>query len=271
MNVGFVFTNYNNSSYTREAVKSLADSVYAEQYSVVIVDNNSMPEDVEALIGIKRDYPSIEVIYNQQNLGFFKGWNVGIEQLRRGKPALDFMVIGNNDLVFPQDFLKQLENCRSNLHSYAVVSPDLVTLDGVHQNPHVRHRISAFREFVWDLYYSNFALARLIQWAASLTRAISERKDYTSYQQAGVIYQGYGACYILTPVFFEHFETLWAPTFLMGEEYFLWKQLIDKGQQIFYEPGIVVQHHDHASTAKIPGRELWEIYRESHLIYKKHR
>ena len=271
MNIGFVFTNFNNSTYTREAVKSLEQSRFSEHYSIVIVDNHSRPDDVGSLQKIEVDYPRIQVIYNQENIGYFKGLNLGIRQLRNSIPQLDCIVVGNNDLVFPEDFFQQVVLCRDNLLRYAVVSPDLITLEGVHQNPHVRARISAFRELVWDLYYSNYLVAQLIKWGANATRALSERKDYTSHQQGGVIYQGYGACYLLTSLFFEYFEELWAPSFLMGEEYFLWKQLSDKGQKLFYEPRICVQHHDHATTSEVPGRKLWEMYRESHLLYKKYR
>ena len=270
MNIGFVFTNFNNSSLTRDAIRSLEDSSYSDNYSIVIVDNKSEPSDIESLRQIENEFPRVKVIYNQENIGYFSGLNIGIRYLRQSSLKLDCVVVGNNDLVFPVSFYSELVGCQEHMARYAVISPDLVTLDGVHQNPLVRTEVSSFRKFVLGVYYSNYYLALLIRWFAKVTRTLSERKDYTSHQDRGVIKLGYGACYILTPVFFQHFDELWAPTFLMYEEFFLWKQLSEKGLNIFYEPSILVNHHDHASTNNVPSKKLWEISRKSFYVSKKY-
>lgn len=270
MNIGFVFTNFNNSSFTREVVKSLEDSPHSENHFVVIVDNKSNKKDIESLQEIEKEYSSVKVIYNQENIGYFSGLNIGIRHLRKSSLSLDCIVVGNNDLVFPADFYDRLISCHDRLDRYAVISPDLITLDGVHQNPLVRTKVSSFRKFVWGVYYSNYYLALIIRWFAKVTRTLSERKDYTSHQNRGVINLGYGACYILTPVFFQYFEELWAPTFLMYEEFFLSRQLSEKGLEIFYEPIIIVNHHDHATTDNLPSKKFWEISRKSFYVSKKY-
>jgi GT2 family glycosyltransferase len=270
MNIGFVFANFNNSSLTREAIKSLEKNPHSAKHCVVVVDNRSNPDDVASLRQIEQEYKNVKVIYNQDNVGYFRGLNVGIKHLRQTGLAFDCIVVGNNDLVFPSEFFDKVANCLDLMHQYAVISPDLVTLDGVHQNPLVRTKITAFRKIVWDIYYFNYQLALLIRWIAKITSALSERKDFKSYKSGGVVYSGYGACYILTPVFFQYFEELLAPTFLMGEEFFLTTQLAGKGLEVYYEPSILVHHHDHATTDKVPSKKLWEIYRKSHHIQKKY-
>ncbi len=142
--------------------------------------------------------------------------------------------------------------------------------DGIHQNPHVSEEISTFREIVWDIYYSSYFVAAIIRYLANLLRSFVERKDYTQHSVEGTIYQGYGACYIIGKVFFENYDSLWAPTFLMGEEYFLSKQLKDKGYGFYYEPRIQVKHHDHATCDKVPSKKLWEIARDSHKVYRQY-
>jgi hypothetical protein len=179
------------------------------------------------------------------------------------------MVIGNNDLVFPPDFVAALDRQAALCERYPVICPDLLTLDGVHQNPHVLEGVSRAREIVWDLYFSNYHLAVLIRKAAALTRRLTERKDYLGHRQGGPIYMGYGACYILTPRFFEEIGTLWCPTFLMGEEFYLAKQLEARGHRFYYEPSILVQHHDHATVSKLPSRQLWQYTRDYHKVYRK--
>jgi GT2 family glycosyltransferase len=71
-------------------------------------------------------------------------------------------------------------------------------------------------------------------------------------------------------VFFRHFEELWAPSFLMHEEYFLSKQLSDKGLSVYYEPSIKVLHRCHGAMATITSRKAWEAARAAQKIYRQH-
>src|SRR6185437_6492043 len=86
----------------------------------------------------------------------------------------------------------------------------------------------------------------------------------------GPIEQGYGACYLLGPVFFKHFSRLWAPTFLMQEEFFLYEQLKEIDQLTYYDPRFVVFHHGHATMDHMPSRRQWTISREAHRVYKRY-
>lgn len=100
-------------------------------------------------------------------------------------------MIGNNDLVFPSDFFQQLDKCQSVLDEYPVVSPNIRMVNGVPQNPHVIHRISKVREFVYDLYYSSYWLAGLIVLVAKWTHSFTDRKDEQQHAIAQEIHQGY--------------------------------------------------------------------------------
>ena len=116
----------------------------------------------------------------------------------------------------------------------------------------------------------NYYLAVIIKKIAVVTKRFTDRKDEEQFEIAQTIYQGCGACYILGPLFFRCFDSLWAPTFLMGEELFLSKQLESKNLRIYYEPSIIVKHHHHATMDKMPGKRFWEISRESHRVYRKY-
>lgn len=269
MKIGYVCTNYNNSSYTREAVRSLCGN-NPHHYRIVVVDNDSDEENVRALKKLAGEFENVELILNQENVGYFRGLNQGIRHLRSSRGDINIMVVGNNDLVFPTDFSESIDRNLSILEKYAVVSPDIVTLDGVHQNPHVINRISKFRDLIYNLYYTNYYLATTILLLAKLTRGFTERPDPTRHDIAQEIYIGLGACYVLGPVFFRHFEELWAPTFLMHEEYFLSRQLSERGLCIYFEPSIRVQHHYQASMGALSDRRVWEIARDAHKVRRQY-
>jgi hypothetical protein len=269
MKIGFVCTNFNNARFTREAVRSLL-ACRGHEISIAIVDNNSDGADIGMLRQIAREFPAIHVIYNKKNLGYFGGLNIGIRFLRASYPELSHLIVGNNDLEFPAEFIQSIETNCGLFKEYAVVSPDVVTVGGMHQNPHVIARITPLREIAYDLYYANYYIAcvmrKMSKWATNLT----ERGDERQWQRAQRVYQGHGSCYVLGPMFFERFTELWAPTFMMGEEYFLSKQLSDVGMVIFYEPAIRVVHHYHATVGSVPPKKFWKMAREAHRVYRRY-
>jgi GT2 family glycosyltransferase len=275
MKIGFVCTNYNNSSYTRAAIASLHASGRWSDVRAVIVDNASRDEDVESLRELAREFPGVELVLNPENVGYFPGLNVGMKHLRSRFPDVEHLVVGNNDLVFPPNFVDVVERYREVFERWAVVAPDLVTPAGVHQNPHVLHPISRARQLVWNLYFLSYGLAAMIKYAARVTRRFTVRPenapDSELHRTPGPIEQGYGACYLLGPMFFRHFSQLSAPTFLMQEEYFLFEQLKTIGQMTYYDPRFVVHHQGHATMDRLPSRRHWTISRESHRTYNRYR
>lgn len=266
----FIFTNYNNASYTRAAVESIYENGGEYRRKIIIVDNQSDNLDKITLQKIEKKYDNVTILYESKNNGYFGGLNIGLDYLKNSTLQFDCVIIGNNDLVFPKEFFKKIKLYRNIINTNPVVSPNLISLDGVHQNPHVIKKISFFRELVWDIYYSNYYISLLIMMLVKRFNNIIRRRDYLQHEKPGYIYQGYGACYILGPIFFEKIFKLWAPTFLMGEEFFLSMQLNKHGYSFYYEPEIIVEHHDHATCDKLSNRNLWEISKKSHMIYRKY-
>ena len=95
------------------------------------------------------------------------------------------------------------------------------------------------------------------------------RQDFKESDISGDIYQGYGACYILTKKFFANFDTLWSPGFLMGEEFYLAMQLEEIDETMYYISNLKILHHDHASVSELPNVKLWNYARDAHSIYRK--
>jgi len=269
MKLGYVCTNYNNSHFTVSAARSLVAND-GHDVAIVVVDNASEPAERQILNDLEKHLAQVQVIFSSDNVGYFSGLNLGIDLLRQTRPDIDWMVVGNNDLEFASDFIDRLAASAPRWVGHSVISPDVVTVDGEHQNPHVISSISRVREIFYDLYYANYELGMLIQKLAMRFRRLSDRDDEAQWQTAQPIYQGHGSCYLLGPRFFAQFERLWAPTFMMSEEYFLAKQLSDVGEQVYYDPAVQVIHHWHASLATLPNRRRWELARDAHREYRKY-
>lgn len=271
MKIGYICTNYNNSQFTVDAVNSLVKSAgSSSQLKIIVVDNSSSADQQLVLRNLAKNHECVDLIFNENNIGYFPGLNVGIRKIREAYPDFEIVVIGNNDLIFPEDFCEKVYGNSSLFVNHPVISPDVVTLDGEHQNPHVIESISKFREFIYDLYHLNYYLAQFIIWFARFSRKISDRTDEKQHKFAQPIYQGHGSCYLIGPRFFECFGEFWAPTFLMGEEFFLSKQLAEKKERVQYFPGIKITHCCHGSLRSVPSRKLWKFSKEAHKEYRKY-
>lgn len=264
----FIVTNFNNTQLSinfYESIKKCSSFCF----KLIIVDNSSNSVEVQAL-SFFDSKSEVIVLKNEKNVGYFPGLNVGIRYVREHFREAKCVIVGNNDILLPSDFELRLSECDEVLDKYPVIAPNIKMLDGTPQNPHVISGISKIREFIYDIYHSSYFLAGLVMRLAKLTHRFTDRKDERQHEVAQEIYQGYGALYILTPKFFENFDELWAPTFLMYEEFFLAKQLEDKGFKTYYEPRVVVTHICHASTGTIPGKFRWAISRRAHKEYRKY-
>jgi GT2 family glycosyltransferase len=269
MNLTYICTNYNNSHYTETAVSTLTQAV-GHDLRVYVVDNASSALELEKLHALSSKEPRVRVVRSGENLGYFRGLNLGIERARAEDSGERWYVIGNNDLEFPPEFCDRLESGMAEYSSYCVISPDIVTLDGVHQNPHVVERVSALRETVYDLYYSNYLVAQLIRLGTRLMPRLTRRGDQDNWRLPRTICQGHGSVYILSPRFFEKFASLWAPTFMMAEELFLSLQLQGAGERIWYSPAVRIIHHCHGALNAMPSRSRWALARDAHVEYRKY-
>jgi GT2 family glycosyltransferase len=269
MKVGYICTNYNGTSDTLKALRGLlADG--GDDVRSVVVDNCSIEDERQRLMTSLAGDGRVNVLLSEKNLGYFGGLNAGIARMRELWPDCHLLVVGNNDLEFPAGFCAAVQALKGKLERFPVISPRVRTLDGREQNPHVVHSVSLPRERLYDLYYSTYAVAVILRLAGKIVTGRWRRGDEDGYESEQFIRQGHGSCYIIGPAFLREFGSLWAPTFLFGEEFFLSHQLEERGYQVLYDPSVQVIHACHATVSALPSRRHWELSREAHLLYRKY-
>ena len=263
--VHFIAVNFNTAHHVERYLESVGrlDSAGAE-VGAIVVDNASAPADFERLERAVRGHPNALLIRNASNLGYFPALNVGIaEALRRGGRCC---VVGNSDIEFRPEFVRELLRIPLD-DDLLVLAPNVITADGHRQNPHCVGRVPPLRKFLYRLYFTNYhlgtAIYRLTQTAKRL-RGTSVRTDEGREQD---IYMGIGACYVLTPGFFRHYDALDESVFLWGEEALLAAQVTKAGGRTRYYPRLIVDHAESQSVGKIPSRASYEMRRRSFQIY----
>lgn len=267
----FICVNYNGAEFCKSLCSSLEtmEVPYGSSVRLVIVDNRSSDLDRERLYNIYSNKVEVKIIPLEENIGYFPGMNHGITNSRESDN--DIIIIGNNDLKYRSDFVKNL-NLLNIADETLVICPDVVTIDGIHQNPLSTKKMSKIQLLREDLYYSNYYVSRAMKIIAGLirnikyTRVENKKNSYTAYPMN--IERGIGACYLLTNNFFKYFSRLDDRVFMWGEEALLSNQVSSVDGQLRYEPTLVVEHFESGTVKKMLTREKYEIVKKSYKVYR---
>lgn len=114
MKTSIVILTYNKLEYTQQCIESIRKYTAPESYEIIVVDNRSTDGTVEWL----SNQNDIKTILNNDNLGFPKGCNQGIE-ISTG----DNVLLLNNDTIVTHNWLDNLLNCLYSNEKIGAVGP----------------------------------------------------------------------------------------------------------------------------------------------------
>ena len=121
--VSIIILNWNGKEDTIECLESLKNITYPN-YEILIVDNGSTDGSTEFF---EKKYPSIEIIKNQENLGFAEGNNVGVYKvIERGT---EYLLLLNNDTIVDPEFLTELVVVAESNERIGIVGPMIYFYD----------------------------------------------------------------------------------------------------------------------------------------------
>ena len=268
MNIAVILVNYNQCDVTVNCIKSILSSNHSQtSIDILVVDNS---DSSEYLLDIKKQLEKEYINENDSldyirviNKGYFSGINSGLEQLDLQK--FQYVVVGNNDLEYDYNFFKCLLGTEIDKDSY-VLAPNIINLDGSHENPRAIKRISNTKKIMYAIYYKSYILAILIMKIRSLLLPIKPNNRAQIQQH---IYLSMGACYILTRNFLDKSSFLDNKVFLYGEEVILAEQLKNLGGKLLYVPNLIVKHCEHTSTKKISNKQFYKIQQKSYEVFKR--
>lgn len=103
--IAIIIINYNSSKYTINCIRSIIEQTGASiQYKIVVIDNNSKPEDYAVLDQIK-SYTNVHLFRSRINLGFSGGNMLGVQFVKA-----QYYYFLNNDCLLLNDCLSILYN-----------------------------------------------------------------------------------------------------------------------------------------------------------------
>ncbi|MGF0031929.1 glycosyltransferase family 2 protein [Bariatricus sp. SGI.154] len=99
MKVTIVIPNYNGKHFMEPCLASLKEQTYRD-YRILVVDNASTDGSIEYM---KENYPEIDVIALDQNYGFSRAVNVGIQN-----SATPYVILLNNDTTVDPHYVEEM-------------------------------------------------------------------------------------------------------------------------------------------------------------------
>lgn len=126
MDLSIVIVNWNTRQLLLDCLASIYQTISGCGFEVFVVDNASSDGSVEA---VQRDYSTVNIIQNTENLGFAKANNQAL-RLMKGRYAL----LLNTDAVLTEGAVGKLIVFLEKNHSVGMACGQLLNADGSKQN-----------------------------------------------------------------------------------------------------------------------------------------
>jgi len=121
--IAVVILNYNGRNLLEKFLPSVTS--FSPQADVVVVDNNSSDESIPFL---KKEYPEIQIIKLDKNLGYAGGYNQGLSFLN-----YNYYVLLNSDVEVTPNWLTPFIEWRNTHQNFGCIQPKILDLNNKDQ------------------------------------------------------------------------------------------------------------------------------------------
>lgn len=249
--ISIIIVSYNVCHYLRYCVLSVSETCREISHEVIIIDNNSTDDTKEE---IQKQYPSVIVIKNPNNVGFARANNQGI-LLSKG----EFILLLNPDTIVKPSAVQVVLDFMKRTPDAGLAGCRLANTDGSLQKS-----IKRFPSIVNNLLIS-FCLDKIFhtsEWAVTYHREKPLKVDCVS-----------GAFMMIRRKALDKEPYLFNPDFHMySEEKDLALRLKVKGWNCYFVPGAEIVHHGGRSTGLMPEEMFLELqYSQVKFFYTHHK
>ncbi|MEK7450621.1 MAG: glycosyltransferase family 2 protein [Patescibacteria group bacterium] len=247
--VSFVILNYNGKDNTIECLNSIENIVLPKdtKMEIIVVDNASVDN---SLHDIKKQFPSVVIIANKENLGYSKGNNLGIKYALEN--GTDLLIILNNDTIVDRNLIVEFLKSAEKDENIGIVVPKIYFAKGL--------------EFHRDRYQEKdkgkvfWYAGGIMDWANVIGhhRGVDE-VDEGQYSREEKTEFATGCCMLVK-------KDVFAKIGLFNEKYFLYyedndfsRKTKNAGYRIIYSPKAIIWHKN-AASAGGSGSSLQDYY-----------
>lgn len=259
---GVVILNYKNASDTIACINSLYQHTLQSAYKIVVVDNGSDVACVEAIdryiAGFEEHLlldeqtsrpaatlPFITHLRLDQNIGYARGNNKGLELLYDDKDVTRVMIL-NNDILLSEDIITALNTDLDRLPDAAIVTPLLHKRDGKSIDQNCARKAPSLTQILglWAvLHRTTFGIMKRIYNAQYLLPQSPTDERFLQVELPS------GSCMLCDKDLFRSIGSFDPNTFLYYEENILWEKIRPLGLHNYLDKHISCIHLGAATTS----------------------
>ena len=247
MKTAVVILNWNGKSLMQQFLPALLEHTPSDEAQIVVADNGSTDDSISFL---KENYPNIQIIAFEENLGFAEGYNRALAQL-----DYQYVVLLNSDVEVTSGWL-------TTAIDYMERNPEVVAL----QPKVLSYKDKTSFEYAgasggyMDMYGYPYCRGRVLNVV---------EKDTQQYDTVKDVLWATGACLFIKLDVYKQSGGLDAYFFAHQEEIDLCWRLVSRGMKIVCLPSSVVYHVGGATLAMESPRKTFLNFRNNLLmIYK---
>ena len=254
MDVSIVIVNYNTCELTLNALRSIYQSETAAQFEVILVDNYSRDESVAL---IRRQFPQVQLICNQGNVGFSRANNQAM-RIARGR----YVLLLNSDTIVQTDTLDTMISFMDEHPTVGVSGCKLVLPNGSLDKACRRGFPTPSASF----YYA-FGISKLFP---NIPKFNQYQLGYLDPDLAYPVDCLVGAFMFVRRTTIDQVGLLDEDFFMYGEDIDWCYRIKQAGWVNYYYPLTQIIHYKGASSQRKPFKIIYEFHRAMLLFHRKH-
>lgn len=248
--ISFVILNYNSFELTKECIKKIKKIKTKKSISIIVVDNNTLDKNEIKELKEQAD----KVIVNNENIGFAKANNIGINYAKN-KYNSDFICVLNSDCFIEQEtFIDNIYKIYQN-KKFDLLGPKIISDNFLSWNPfpvyktlnEINEKIK-YHEKLLKIYKSKFLYLLLkLYLFLKFNNKYFDRNGKVEEENVAL----HGCCIIFSKKYLKKYnDAFYNDTFLYHEEEFLYYRMKKNKLVYIYDPKIEVYHLEGQATNK---------------------
>lgn len=254
MDVSFIIVNFNTKALTAQAVASIYKYASNLKFEIFLIDNNSTDGSAAYL---KKKFPKLNLIENNQNVGFGRANNQGME-----KAVGEYLFIFNSDAYLIDDSLKTLIARAREIKNLGAISPLILNVDKtIQQSGGFFPTLT--KVFWWMAFIDDLPFGLMLN-----PYHIDHDSFYANERELDWLT---GAALIIPKSVYNKVGGFDENIFMYGEDIEICQRIKKAGFKIYFSPVSRLVHIGQGSSQKVSKNAILGEYKGLIYLYKKNR
>ena len=243
--IAVVILNWNGVKLLEQFLPSIVK--YSPEATIYVADNTSTDRSVAF---VKENYPTVEIIINESNFGFAKGYNEALKFVKE-----EYYALVNSDIEVTENWLKPILETFENEPQTAIIQPKILDF----KNKEYFEYAGAAGGYI-DEYGYPFCRGRIFD---------TLEKDNGQYDDDCEIFWASGACFFIRNSVYKDLNGFDGEFFAHQEEIDLCWRAFNKNHIIKYNGKSTVYHVGGATLNESNPRKTFLNFRNSLFMLTK--